>query len=155
MRVNDRMNWLYKKCDYHDFVIHILHIKIIHFQCLFHSIVPSCNKFLDTASDTYHHMCLKLSSFSINIWSMPNFFARFTFLLIMAITFLCDYCCHCSFSFSSFVSGVLHGMLLKYEDDTQVWQFSPHGFTFTFLYHSDGSSLKGQSKFHLVMNCFY
>ena len=89
MRVNDRMNWLYKKCDYHDFVIHILHIKIIHFQCLFHSIVPSCNKFLDTASDTYHHMYLKLSSFSINIWSMPNFFARFTFLLIMAITFLC------------------------------------------------------------------
>ena len=84
---------------------------------------------------------------------MPNFFARFTFLLIMAITFLCVIIVVIVLCFWSLAWHAAQTHLRTISP--QVWQFFPHGFTFGFLYHSHGSSLKGQSKFHLAMNCFY
>ena len=120
----------------------ILQINIICFQCLFHNIFPPCNKFLMLSSspcqissqDLYFHASLLLLS-SFLLLVVTSFFLLFLF----ASGELCMACC------SSIV-----------EDNTSPGlPIFSCGFAFGFLYHSRGSSLKGQSKFHLAMSCIH
>ena len=88
-----------------NFVIHILHIKMIRSRCLFNNIVAR-NKSLNTASDTCHHMHHKLSIYFCHL--LPAKFLHKICISTHHCYYLssCLWCiiflhlwCHCSFSF--------------------------------------------------------